>query len=138
MEDLFRSYWWLLFPLGWFVVMGWSSWMDYRRHHDRLSLLRTYAEKGQEPPAELLQSITRNDNMEAWGMSDSPDKEARQNNWPWPANVALFTVLAAGFGYASWADFFGAGEAFTIVTFVMGAMAIAFLIGGIFSRRPRA
>jgi len=22
MEDLFRSYWWLIFPLGWFVASG--------------------------------------------------------------------------------------------------------------------
>lgn len=138
MEDIFYRFWWLLFPLGWFIVMGWSSWMDYRRHHDRLGLLRTYAEKGQEPPAELLQSITRNDSMEAWGMSDSPEKTARGDSWGWPANVALFTVLAAGFSYASWEDFFGVGEAFTIVAFVMGGMAIAFLIGGIFTRRPRA
>jgi len=137
MEDLFRSYWWLLFPMAWFLVMGWSSWMDYRRHRDRLDLLKTYAEKGQEPPAELLQSITRNETMESWGMGPDTPGHRRHSNWPWQANVVLFTVLAAGFGYATWTDLYGAGEAFTIVTFVMVALALAFLVSGVFTKKPR-
>ena len=51
MEDLFRSYWWLLFPLAWFVSAGFSSLLNYRRQKDALKLIQTYAEKGQEPPA---------------------------------------------------------------------------------------
>ena len=30
MEDLFRSYWWLLFPAGWFIAEAWQSWLRYR------------------------------------------------------------------------------------------------------------
>ena len=135
MEDLFRSYWWLLFPMAWFVVMGWSSWMNYRRHRDRLDLLRTYAEKGQEPPPELLQAVTQSDEDDYWGTRPSGGRD--HSHWPWQASVVMFTVLAAGFGYATWTDLYGAGEAFTIVTFVMVAMALAFLVSGIFSKKPR-
>lgn len=140
MEDLFRAYWWLLFPLGWFVAMGFSSMLNYRRQRDMLDLLKRYADKGQEPPAELLRAISRHEDTEAeiWGSDTEARRAERHRNWPWPANVALFSVLAAGFGYASYTDIYGAGEAFTIVTFVMVAMAIAFLIGGLFSGRPRA
>ena len=53
MEDLFRDFWWLLFPLSWFVIAGWRSFLRDRRRTDALSLLRTYKDKGQEPPAEL-------------------------------------------------------------------------------------
>lgn len=136
MEDLFRSYWWLIFPIGWFIAAGFSSLLNYRRQRDMLDLLRRYADKGQEPPAELLQSLNRVDDMEErnWGASPGAD---RHRSWPWPANVALFTILAAGFGYATYTDLYGAGEAFTIVTFVMVAMAVAFLIGGLFSGRPK-
>ena len=59
MEDLFRSYWWLIFPLGWFVASGFSSLLNYRRQRDTLKLIQTYAEKGQEPPAALLKVLER-------------------------------------------------------------------------------
>ena len=54
MEDLFRSYWWLLFPMAWFVFGGFNSFLNYRRQRETLKLIQTYAEKGQEPPAALL------------------------------------------------------------------------------------
>lgn len=138
MEDLFRSYWWLLFPLGWFIAMGFSSLLNYRRHRDTLDLLKRYADKGQEPPPELLRAINRQEDLEAavWG-ANQPSSSPGNNSWPWPANVVLFVVLAAGFAYASYEDFYGAGEAFTLVTIVMGGMALAFLVGGLFSKRPR-
>ena len=139
MEDLFYRFWWLIFPLGWFVAAGFSSLLNYRRQRDMLDLLKRYADKGQEPPAELLRAINRHDDTEAaiWGADTESRRADRNHNWPWPANVALFTVLAAGFGYATYMDLYGAGEAFTIVTFVMVGLAVAFLIGGLFSGRPR-
>ncbi|HYE42100.1 MAG TPA: hypothetical protein VEA15_01800, partial [Caulobacteraceae bacterium] len=56
---------------------------------------------------------------------------AREHRFPWQAQLALFTVLAAGFGYATYTDLYGAGEAFSIVTFVMAAVAAMFLVTGI-------
>jgi len=29
MEDIFRSYWWLLFPIGAFVFGAWDRWLVY-------------------------------------------------------------------------------------------------------------
>jgi len=138
MEDLFRSYWWLVFPLGWFVAMGFSSWMNYRRQRDTLDLLRTYAEKGQEPPAELLRAITRREEAEAemWGVGES--KHSSDRPWPWQSMVVMFAVLCAGFTWAHFTDLYGAGEAFAIVAFTMGAVCLAFLVSGIFGRRPKA
>lgn len=60
MEDLFRSYWWLLFPLAWFVSAGFSSLLDYQRHKNALNLIKSYVDKGQEPPAALLKMLERN------------------------------------------------------------------------------
>ena len=57
MEDLFRSYWWLLFPMAWFVFGGFSSWLNYRKQRETLKLLKTYADKGQEPPEALLRVL---------------------------------------------------------------------------------
>ena len=36
---LFSSYWWLLFPLGFFVAAGFSSYMRYKRTQAKIDLL---------------------------------------------------------------------------------------------------
>jgi len=53
MEALFRDFWWLLFPLSWIVIAAWRAFLADRRRADAINLLRTFKEKGQEPPAEL-------------------------------------------------------------------------------------
>jgi len=139
MEDLFRSYWWLLFPFGWFVAMGFQSLINYRRHRDTLDLLKRYADSGKEPPAELLRAINRQEDLEAevWGADSESRRHRRDSSWPWPANVVLFLGLGAAFWYASYEDFYGAGEAFTIASIVMAVLAVSFAVSGIFSRRNR-
>ncbi len=131
MEDLFRSYWWLLFPLAWFVSAGWASWLRYRRQRDTLDLIRRYADKGEQPPAELLRMIDRS-------VSEADSQEGRTGyggrsdiEFPWQAQMVLFIVLAGGFGYAAWTDLYGAGGAFGIVTFVMSAVAAMYLVAGL-------
>lgn len=138
MEDLFRSYWWLLFPLAWFVFGGFTSLLNYRRQRDALKLIQTYAEKGQEPPAALLALIDKP--IDGSGMWDSPsDNSGRPGDGAW-FSVVLFGVMAAGFAYASWSDIYGAGEAFLIVSFVLGALCLASLVSALRSggRGPRA
>ena len=36
MADIFRSYWWLLFPIGFFVFGAWDRWLSYQRSRDHL------------------------------------------------------------------------------------------------------
>jgi hypothetical protein len=54
MEELFRSYWWLVFPLSRGVFGVFQSWLAYRARHDALDVLRSYAEAGREPPPALV------------------------------------------------------------------------------------
>ena len=54
MEELFRSYWWLVFPLSWGVFGVFQSWLAYRARRDALDVLRSYAKAGHEPPAALV------------------------------------------------------------------------------------
>lgn len=138
MEDLFHSYWWLLFPLAWFVFGGFSSFLNYRRQRDALKLIQTYAEKGQEPPAALLALIDKPiDGSGMW--NSSSDKSGRSGDGDW-FSVVLFGVMAVGFAYASWSDIYGAGEAFLIVSFVLVALCLASLVSALRSggRGPRA
>jgi hypothetical protein len=139
MEDLFRSYWWLLFPLAWFVSSGFSSFLNYRRQKDTLKLIQAYAEKGQEPPAALLKVLDRpiDADTEMW-RSDNSGRSGRPGDGSW-FSVVLFGVMAAGFAYASYADIYGAQEAFLIVSFVLGALCLASLVSALRSggRGPR-
>ena len=54
-------------------------------------------------------------------------------------SVVLFGVMSAGFGYASYTDIYGAGDAFLIVSFVLGALCLASLVSALRSggRGPR-
>ncbi|HRO32685.1 MAG TPA: hypothetical protein PLQ03_04655 [Brevundimonas sp.] len=136
MEDLFRSYWWLMFPMAWFVVGGFTSFLNYRRQKETLDLLRTYAEKGQEPPEALLKVLNRpidSDTEFFGGAYDAPSK-SNEGNW---FSVVLFGLLAAGFGYAAWADMYGAGQAFLIVAFVLGSVCVACLVSTLMKRGRR-
>ena len=133
MEDLFRSYWWLLFPLAWFVFGGFSSFLNYRRQKDTLKLIQTYAERGQEPPEALLKVLDRpiDSETEYWRSG------SKSNEGSW-FSVVLFGLMGLGFAYASWADIYGAGETFLIVAFVLGALAVASLVSTLMGRRrPR-
>ena len=140
MEDLFRSYWWLLFPLAWFVSAGFSSLMNYRRQKDALNLIKYYAEKGQEPPAALLKILERSasfDDMFADGGMASPSQAGATptNHW---SLFGLFAVLCGGFVAAHYYTGMDGGTgAFLIVAFVMGAMAVWALINALTSRRGR-
>lgn len=141
MEDLFRSYWWLLFPLAWFVSSGFSSFLNYRRQKDTLKLIQAYAEKGQEPPAALLKVLDRpiDADTEMFNGSGAGGGSGRPGDGSW-FSVVLFGVMGAGFAYASWTDIYGAGDAFLIVSFVLGALCLASLVSALRAggRDPRA
>ena len=125
MEELFRDYWWLMFPLFWLIAGGFHSAMGYRRDRETLDLIKTYADKGQEPPETLLKALDRTD--------DRYYRRGRYRSGGWRHeggwfSVVFFGIMAAGFGYASYRDIYGAGEGFLIVAFVLGALAIASLV----------
>ena len=110
MEDLFRSYWWLLFPLAYFVIGGLQSVIDYFRNKDTLKIIKTYADKGEQPPEALLKAL------------EQPEYEDRRDRRRYRYrshgergnvfSVVLFRVLAAGFGYASFSNMYDAGDTF--------------------------
>ena len=142
MEDLFRSYWWLLFPLGFFVVQAWDQWMRYLKHKNTLDLVKSYAEQGRDPPADLLAQVkSAGAALDASIDDDDDDRSSRrryrsryrrERGW---YQVVLFGSLALGFGYAAMTDLLGIGEAAVIVAFVMGALCAASLVSTLMARR---
>jgi hypothetical protein len=128
MEALFRDFWWLIFPV-WGLGMGaWHSMAGYRRKKAVLDIVRTYAEKGEQPPEALLAALGRDDEEYTHGFRRSP-----AHYW---SLVALFGVLAAGFGAAAWSyGFEGVGWPFGVVALVMAAVGVWALINALFIAR---
>ena len=130
MEQLFRDFWWLIFPI-WGLGMGmWHSLMGYRRQKAVLDLVRTYADKGEQPPEALLAAL---------GRDEEHGRDLRRSPANYWSLFGLFLVLALGFGAAAYAyDFEGLGWPFGIVGLVMGAVAVWALINAfVLNRQPR-
>jgi amino acid permease len=143
MEEMFRQFWWLIFPLSWFVFGAYQSWLSYRANRDTLDLIKTYAQAGREPPPELLAKLSKrwNDGDDL-GEVDDDDRfrrrhrrrHWRQHTW---SRVALFGCLCAGFTFAAVTNLYDAGPAFVIVSFVMAALAVAAAVSILVDRGPR-
>ncbi len=139
-EDLFRSYWWLMFPLFWFVAGAWHSLLNLRRHRDNLDLIKTYISSGKEIPPGLMDSLNKPSLDDDWDRDSYGGRRGRRyyrrgfGGWP---NVALFGSLALGFGYAAQTDLYEAGPAFVIVAFVMGALCLSSLVATLMMRPPK-
>ncbi len=118
---LFTSYWWLIFPIGWMIAGVFGSLFHYRHKSDMLNLIKTYAEKGQEPPAALLDAL-KSDEARAYDYEDrhyGRRWRRRRHGWWW--QVVVFASLSAGFGYYSQ----NGG------TPVIGALALAFGVAAV-------
>ncbi|MNE22438.1 hypothetical protein D3C87_261090 [compost metagenome] len=132
MESLFRDFWWLVFPLAWIVGGGVSSFFRYRRQKGVLDLMRTYAERGQEPPEALLKMVGEAENdVDLWDTTGRSSSCRRRPADYWSL-FGLFFALAVGFaatGYFTGID--GGSGAFMVVGVTMGAVAIWALINAI-------
>ena len=91
MEDLFRSYWWLLFPLAWFIGSGWTSWLNYRRQRETLDIVRRYADSGKEIPPELMKVLDRPSDPDAELLASTSYGSATPTNY-WSL-FGLFAVI---------------------------------------------
>jgi hypothetical protein len=141
MEDLFSSYWWLLFPLAFFVFGAWDRWLWYKRSRDRLDLLRTYTSQGKDPPAELLRELRDDDDLD--GPPFGPGMRMRRRYYRrawryspyWAWRTALITgAVAAGFWFASeYAYAPGLDWPFRLVAIIMTCVAAGHLVAALFS-----
>jgi hypothetical protein len=128
MEHIFFAFWWLIFPISGFLFGGFGMWLNYRRHRDHMDLLKSYADKGKEPPPEVLKAAAGADPVNdpyGYGYGYYGRRAWRRGPyWEW-RRVFLFGALAAGFGYAGFVDHsfgYGSAHGFQIVAVVMGVM----------------
>jgi len=56
-DQIFRHFWWLLFPI---LSMIWGMidlWARHRRAREGLQLIKSYLDQGKEPPPELIKLL---------------------------------------------------------------------------------
>jgi hypothetical protein len=145
MTDFFYGYWWLLFPIGFFIFGAWDRWLAYRRSKDRLELLRTYTAQGKDPPPGLIKALQddeADDGPDAYAPYDRYGRYPRRYYrrywrygpyWAWRGAIVTGAV-AAGFWFASeYADIPGIDWPFRLVAIIMTCVAAGNLIAAIFT-----
>ncbi|MEZ5970326.1 MAG: hypothetical protein R3C31_00780 [Hyphomonadaceae bacterium] len=127
-EELFRDYWWLMFPIFGMGMGLWGMVSSERRSRDVMNVIRSYVEQGKEVPPELLR-MAQSD----WEPALHAPRSPRNSNlW----SFFTFAALSAGFTVGWW---YIRGEqwsfAFLVVAVTMGVLALGALIITIASRR---
>jgi len=134
--DLFSSYWWLLFPLAFFVAQGWGSFMRYKRTKAKIELLKAYATAGKEPPANLVAALDKEtDDGNEWLDSQPGQPGRNSDSGAGVFLVVLFSGLSAVFAYVGYTGWLGDATSMYFVAMILGVLALAFLFSSLFGRR---
>jgi hypothetical protein len=127
---LFTRYWWLIFPLFWMSYAMVRLWLRHSRANRSLDILKSYAEHGKEPPAEVLAVL-----------KDRHDSDGRRLRGPehgW-TRFCLFAALAVAFGVVAFVpnDMSEGHEfAFVFVAIIMVGLALGGLVSALMKPRP--
>ncbi|MDF1767446.1 hypothetical protein [Maricaulis sp.] len=137
MAEIFDDYWWLLFPLAFFLAAGWGSFMRYKRTQAKIDLLKTYAASGKEPPADLIASLDKpGDGRADWSDLDGDDD--RRDSHGTGSNaflVILFAGFAAVFAYEGYRGLIGMGEVAYFVALIFVVLSASFFVASFFKRK---
>lgn len=128
-EELFRDFWWLMFPIFGMSMGLFGMRSSERRSREVMNLIKSYVDQGKEVPPELLRMAETD-----WeAPSRQPRHTPNSNLW----SFFTFAAITAGFSVAWW---YVRGEIWSIsfltVAVTFGVLAIGALIIAITSRRP--
>jgi len=128
-EELFRGYWWLMFPIfGMFIALI-GMFQSENRNRKVMELIKSYVEQGKDPPPELLKLAT---SPSDYDMDISSPQKPSGSAW----SFVVFAALAAGFAAGWWMVRTEEWSfAFAIVAIVMAVMAVGALLIALMSRK---
>lgn len=137
LTELFTRFWWLLFPLAFFLIAGWNSFMSYKRTKAKVELLKAYAQSGNTPPPELISALDR-DSDNAKEFLDGQSKHGSDHGGGTSVFlVVLFAGLSGVFAFVGHQGWLGDDTSMYFVAMILGVLALAFLFGGLFGRSRR-
>ena len=128
MADLFRQFFWIIFPIFGMCMGAFAIWNEFSRQKKALEVLKVYAEKGTEPPQSVLEVLNR---------ASTRDRRPRGSRW---SAAAFFGILSAGFaGMAVWTYAnqgpFSFVTGWTIAAIALGALFASNLVAALTAPR---
>jgi hypothetical protein len=127
--SLFTRYWWLIFPLFWMVTGIIRISLNHSHANRALDIIKTYAEQGKEPPAEVLAALKHR--------HDSGERRFRRPDHGW-GRFFLFSALSAAFAtLACFPNDISEGHefVFVFVAIVMAGLALGGLASALMKPR---
>ncbi len=127
---LFSRFWWLIFPLFWMAYAMVRLWLRHARANRGLEVLKSYAEHGKEPPAEVLAAL-----------KDRHDQDVHRHRGPehgW-TRFCLFAALTVAFFVVAFVPnemSEGHEFAFIFVGIIMVGLAVGGLVTALMKPRP--
>jgi len=106
------------------------AWLEHRTRKRGLETLRIYAERGEEPPASVIEAVTKVTNV--WGNSSHPLPAMPQTRMNHLAHAAASTVIAAGLAGLVWWRVSAYGEKGAWI--VIGCLVALFFAGSVAAR----
>lgn len=152
MDEFWRDFWWLIFPVGAFLYGAWDRWLAYRRRRDALDLIKTLSAQGKDLPPELLREVREEafDPDPFAGGAYAGDRYARRAarryyRWRhapyrrWHAAIVTGAVAAGFWAASEYSGVVEAEGAFRVVAIVLTCVAganllLALLAGGLRDR----
>ena len=138
MDYFFLHFWWLLFPLAFFIMSAWGGWLSYQRRKAELDVLKSYVQQGKDPPPEIAKAVGGGgDPADPYGYGHPYygaygwrgwRRYRYGPYWEW-RRVIVFGAISGGFWFASqyYSDR-GPSHAFEIVAIITGIIAVASLL----------
>lgn len=130
MEWNFLLFWVPMMMTAVLIVVG-IAWFQHRSRSKALDMLRVYADKGEEPPAAVVEAL---DALAAWG----PGPKPRNAPTPKPTrtdhltHVAGSVVISLGSGWVAWWRMPDDGEPGTLV--IIAVIVAIFFAGAAAAR----
>ena len=128
-----EHHWWLLFPILGFGIAFFSIWLQHRRARDWMSLMRTYAEQGKEPPSSIA-GMTPDGWGNQWGGRHAYYYGRRMPLFDLRRGI-FFAVLSGAFFYLYYYRP-EHNEGFGIAAVIVGALALGWILISLLPR-PR-
>jgi hypothetical protein len=133
--ELFRGYWWLIFPLFGMFMAFWGMFSSERRTRHLLELMKSYSDQGKDPPPDLVRMVAQS--VDEYGVHTPSSPQNRMSERLW--SFVTFAALAAGFATAYAFTNMHAEDwswVFLAVAVAMGVMAIGALAMLLFGPKP--
>lgn len=124
------QFWWLIFPIMGMGMGYVRLWRDHQREKQVIDLLKTYAEKGAEPPTSVLEALKTPQYSDRYAY-----RYGRRNAWPM---ATLFGAMATGFIFVSGVLYYRRDEDWPWILIPAGvfvALALSMVVRGLTSGR---